>query len=230
MTVAVITGLGLVVGTALPALLAILPDRVPEAGEPVRTPYRVLASAPRLRPMLAAATGLTWTILTVTVGWAPELPAYLWVGAIAVAMAYIDVREHRLPDPLSAAALVGGASLLAGAAAVTGGWGAYGRAWIAAAAMFAAFLALALLRPADLGLGDVKLASVLGLVLGWQGWGAIVVGAFLGFLFGGLTGACLMLAGRAGRRSSIPFGPFMMLGALAALAWGRPLVDAYVGR
>jgi leader peptidase (prepilin peptidase)/N-methyltransferase len=57
-----------------------------------------------------------------------------------------------------------------------------------------------------------------------------VVGAFLGFLAGGLTGVGLMLAGRAGRRSSIPFGPFMLLGALVAVAWGRPLVDAYVGR
>jgi leader peptidase (prepilin peptidase) / N-methyltransferase len=229
-TVAVLAGLGLVVGAALPALLAILPDRVPEAGEPVRTPYRVLASGPRLRPMLAAATGLTWTILAATVGWAPELPAFLWVGAIGVAMAYVDMREHRLPDPLSAAALAGAALLLAAAAVVTSGWGAYGRAWLAAAAMFAAFLVLALLRPADLGLGDVKLAGVLGLVLGWQGWGEVVVGAFLGFLLGGLTGVGLMLAGRAGRRSSIPFGPIMLLGALAAIAWGHPLVDAYVGR
>jgi leader peptidase (prepilin peptidase)/N-methyltransferase len=228
--VAVMAGLGLAVGAALPAVIAVLPDRVPHAGEAVRTPFRVLASAPRLRPMLAAATGLTWAVLAATVGWTPELPAYLWVGTIGVAMAYVDVREHRLPDPLSAAALAGGASLLAAAAAIAGEWGAYGRAWLAAAAMFAAFLGLALLRPADLGLGDVKLAGVLGLMLGWQGWGMVVVGAFLGFLFGGLTGVGLMLARRAGRRSSIPFGPFMLLGALAALAWGRPLVDAYVGR
>jgi len=229
-TVAVLAGLGLVVGAVLPVVLAILPDRVPEDGEPVRTPYRVLASAPRLRLFLGAATGVTWGVLAATVGWAPELPAYLWVGALGVAMAYVDLREHRLPDPLTVAALVGGGSLLAVAAAATGAWGAYGRAWLAAMAMFAAFLALALLRPADLGLGDVKLAGVLGLVLGWQGWGFVVVGAFLGFLFGGLTGVGLMLVGRAGRRSSIPFGPFMLLGALVAVAWGRPLVDAYLGR
>ena len=230
MTVAVLAGLGLVVGAVLPVVLAILPDRVPEDAEPVRTPYRVLASAPRLRLFLGAATGVTWGVLAATVGWAPELPAYLWVGALGVAMAYVDLREHRLPDPLTVAALVGGGSLLAVAAAATGAWGAYGRAWLAAMAMFAAFLALALLRPADLGLGDVKLAGVLGLVLGWQGWGFVVVGAFLGFLFGGLTGVGLMLVGRAGRRSSIPFGPFMLLGALVAVAWGRPLVDAYLGR
>jgi leader peptidase (prepilin peptidase)/N-methyltransferase len=229
-TVAVLAGLGLVVGAVLPVVLAVLPDRVPEDGEPVRTPYRVLASAPRLRLFLGAATGVTWGVLAAAVGWAPELPAYLWVGALGVAMAYVDLREHRLPDPLTAAALVGGGSLLAVAAAATGAWGAYGRAWLAAMAMFAAFLALALLRPADLGLGDVKLAGVLGLVLGWQGWGFVLVGAFLGFLFGGLTGVGLMLVRRAGRRSSIPFGPFMLLGALVAVAWGRPLVDAYLGR
>jgi leader peptidase (prepilin peptidase)/N-methyltransferase len=229
-TVAVLAGLGLVVGAVLPVVLAALPDRVPEDGEPVRTPYRVLASAPRLRLLLGAATGVTWGVLAATVGWAPELAAYLWVGALGVGMAYVDLREHRLPDPLTAAALVGGGSLLAVAAAATGAWGAYGRAWLAAMAMFAAFLALALLRPADLGLGDVKLAGVLGLVLGWQGWGFVVVGAFLGFLFGGLAGIGLMLAQRAGRRSSIAFGPFMLLGALVAVAWGRLLVDAYVGR
>jgi leader peptidase (prepilin peptidase) / N-methyltransferase len=228
-TVSVLVGLGLVVGTALPILLAVLPDRMPEDGEPVRTPYRVLASAPRLRPLLGAATGVTWGVLAASLGWAPYLPAYLWVGTLGVVMAYVDLREHRLPDPLTAAALVGGGLLLAVAAAATGEWGAYGRAWLAAVAMFGTFLALALLRPADLGLGDVKLAGVLGLVLGWQGWGVVVVGAFFGFLFGGLTGVGLMLVGRAGRRSTIPFGPFMLLGALVAVAWGHLVVDAYVG-
>jgi leader peptidase (prepilin peptidase)/N-methyltransferase len=89
---------------------------------------------------------------------------------------------------------------------------------------------LAWVRPADLGLGDVKLAGVLGLVLGWQGWGVVVVGAFLGFLLGGLAGIGLMLAGRADRRTAIPFGPLLLFGALVAVAWGGPLVDAYVGR
>ncbi|MGH8824376.1 MAG: prepilin peptidase [Jiangellaceae bacterium] len=230
MTVAVLAGLGVVVGAALPWLLAVLPDREHEAGEPVRTPYRVLAAAPRLRPLLAAATGVTWGVLAATLGWTAEVPAYLLVGALGVAMAYVDLREHRLPDPLTASALVGGGSMLAVAAAVTDGWEAYGRSWLAAAVMFAVFLGLALLRPADLGLGDVKLAGVLGLMLGWLGWGTVVVGAFLGFLFGGLAGVTLVLARRAGRRSAIPFGPFMLLGALAAVAWGDPLLDAYVGR
>jgi leader peptidase (prepilin peptidase)/N-methyltransferase len=87
-----------------------------------------------------------------------------------------------------------------------------------------------MLRPADLGLGDVKLAAVVGLVTGWLGWGIAVVAAFLGFLLGGLAGVALVLAGRAGRRTAIPFGPFMLAGALVAVAQGGTLVDAYLGR
>jgi leader peptidase (prepilin peptidase) / N-methyltransferase len=96
--------------------------------------------------------------------------------------------------------------------------------------MFAAFLGLAMLRPADLGLGDVKLAGVVGLMLGWLGWGEAILGTFLGFLFGGAVGIFLLLAGRVGRRTALPFGPFMLLGALVAIAAGGVVMDAYLGR
>jgi leader peptidase (prepilin peptidase) / N-methyltransferase len=222
--------LGLVAGALLPSLIAVLPDREPEPGERMRSPYRVLATTPRLRPVLAGVTAGTWAVLTAARGWVPDLPAYLVVAALGVALAYVDLREHRLPDVLTAAALGAGALLLALAAALTGQWSAYGRAWLTAAAMFLAFLGLALMRPADLGLGDVKLAAVAGLVLGWLGWSQAVLGAFLGFLFGGITGAFLLLVGRAGRRTAIPFGPFLLLGALVAVVAGGSLVDAYLGR
>ncbi|MGH8774070.1 MAG: prepilin peptidase [Jiangellaceae bacterium] len=230
MTVLVVTALGLAVGALLPSVIAVLPDREPAPDEQARTPYRVLAAAPRLRPLLAVVTAAVWTVLALARGWQPDLRAYLLVAGIGVALAYIDLREHRLPDPLTFVALVGGGALLAVAAAGSGEWPAYGRAWLAAAAMFAAFLALALLRPADLGLGDVKLAASVGLVLGWLGWGVTVVGAFLGFLLGGLVGAALLVLGRASRRTALPFGPFMLLGALAAVAWGDAVLDAYLAR
>lgn len=230
MTALLVAGLGLVAGALLPSLVAVLPDRDPEQGERPRTPHRLLAAAPGLAPLLAAATATTWAVLALSRGWGADLPAYLLVGALGVAMAYVDLREHRLPDPLTLAALVGGGLLLAAAAAVTGEWPAYGRAWLVAAAMFVAFLLLALIRPADLGFGDVKLAAAMGLVLGWLGWGVAVVGAFLGFLFGGLVGVALLLTGKAGRRTAIPFGPFMLLGALVAVVWGEVVLDAYLGR
>ena len=228
--IVVLAALGLAVGAMLPPLVGALPDRDPERGESTRTPYRVLATAPRLRPVLSGVTAATWVVLAAARGWVPDLPAYLLVGAVGVALAYVDLREHRLPDVLTAAALAGGAVLLGLAAVATGDWIGYGRAWLIAGVMFAAFLGLAMLRPADLGLGDVKLAGVLGLMLGWLGWGEAVLGAFLGFLFGGLTGVFLLLAGRAGRRTAIPFGPFMLLGALVAVAAGGAVLDAYLGR
>jgi leader peptidase (prepilin peptidase)/N-methyltransferase len=176
------------------------------------------------------ATAVTWGILAASRGWGADLPAYLVVAALGVAAAYVDLREHRLPDPLTSSALAAAGLLLAVAAAVDGDWSAYARAWIVAAVMFAAYLGLAMLRPADLGLGDVKLAAVVGLVTGWLGWGIAVVGAFLGFLLGGLAGVALVLARRAGRRTAIPFGPFMLAGALVAVAQGGTLLDAYLGR
>ena len=78
-----------------------------------------------------------------------------------------------------------------------------------------------------MGFGDVKLAGVLGMYLGWLGWGAVIVGGFLGFLLGGIVGGGLMLARRAGRKSAIPFGPFMVAGALIAVFVGPAIADWY---
>ena len=78
-----------------------------------------------------------------------------------------------------------------------------------------------------MGFGDVKLAGVLGMYLGWLGWGAVVVGGFLGFLLGGVVGGGLMLARKAGRKSAIPFGPFMVAGALIAVFVGPAIADWY---
>ncbi|MBD0292345.1 MAG: prepilin peptidase [Jiangellaceae bacterium] len=223
-------GLGVLAGAFLPALLGRLPDRRPSAEEPVHTPYRELADGRRVRLLLATTSAAVCSLLALARGLSPDLPAYLAVGVLGVLMAYVDVREHRLPDLLTGPALLAGGVLLGVAALATGSWSAYARGWLAAAALFAGFLGLATLRPADLGLGDVKLAGVLGLMLGWLGWSTVVVGAFLGFVFGGLTGLVLVAVRRAGRRTAIPFGPFLLLGALAAVAWGDLIVAAYLGR
>ena len=69
-----------------------------------------------------------------------------------------------------------------------------------------------------MGFGDVKLAALLGLYLGWLGWSSVAVGAFAGFLLGGVVGVALIVARRgAGRKSRIPFGPFMLAGAFLAV-------------
>lgn len=243
MTLVLVLGAaGLVAGALLPLLIARIPDRPPleveltpspsaaegvpvspelvEGGRPP-VPYRELAAAPRLALWLAVATAVVWAVLAIARDGAPgapeDLPAYLVVGLLGVAMAYIDLRTQLLPDRLTLPAFGAAGAWLTVAAALTESWGAYGRAWAAAGACLAFYLLLALLRPADLGLGDVKLSVSLGLLLGWAGWDAVGLGVFLAFLVGGVIGVVLLAAGRAGRRTALPFGPPMLVGALLAL-------------
>ncbi len=108
-----------------------------------------------------------------------------------------------------------------------GSWDAYLRAWLGGLALFAFYFLLAFIYPAGMGFGDVKLAGVIGLYLGWLGWGSVLVGAFLGFLLGAVVGVALIVFGSAGRKSAIPFGPFMLAGAFIAVMWGQNLSDLY---
>ena len=158
-----------------------------------------------------------------------QLPAYLYLAATGVALAAIDLDVRRLPDAIVLPSYAVGGLLLALPAALDGSWAAYGRAWAGAGVLYAFYLALALAHPAGMGFGDVKLAGVLGLHLGWLGWGELVAGTFLGFLLGGLLGLALIAAGHATGKTAIPFGPFMLLGALMAVGFGDALVALYLG-
>jgi leader peptidase (prepilin peptidase)/N-methyltransferase len=94
--------------------------------------------------------------------------------------------------------------------------------------MYAVYFALCFAYPAGMGFGDVKLAGVLGTYVGWLGWGEWAVALFLGFLLGGLFGIALVAVKRGGRKTAVPFGPFMLLGTLIAILWGGRLADAYL--
>jgi leader peptidase (prepilin peptidase)/N-methyltransferase len=82
--------------------------------------------------------------------------------------------------------------------------------------------------PSGLGYGDVRLSGVLGIALGYVGWGAVVVGLYAGFLLGGVIGALLRVTRLVPQRH-IPFGPFMMLGGLVGLVWGQQIGSALYG-
>lgn len=218
MTVAFMAALGLAMGSALPKVISLIPDRPVLDDELPPTPYRQLAAWPRLTLVLAVGTAVVFAVIAFARRDAPgDLPTYLTVGALGVAMTYIDLREKLLPDWLTLPALGVGAIGLAITAAVTGEWGLYGRAWLGALVVGAFFLLLHLIRPADMGLGDVKLSIVVGLLLGWIGWNAVVLGVFLAFMAGGVVGLVLIVAGRAGRRTALPFGPFIFAGLILAL-------------
>jgi leader peptidase (prepilin peptidase)/N-methyltransferase len=79
-----------------------------------------------------------------------------------------------------------------------------------------------------MGLGDVKLAGVLGVFLGYLGWGPLAVGAFSAFLLGGLFGIALVITGRARKGSGIPFGPWMLAGAWVGIFFGDAVWNGYL--
>lgn len=178
-------------------------------------------------PLVEAATAALFVAVAARLGASAALPAYLYLAAIAVALAVIDLDVLRLPDAIVLPSYPIAGALLLLAAAVQGDWGSALRALAGAAALGGLYLALAMLMPGGMGFGDVKLAGLLGLYLGWLGWGPVLVGAFAAFLLGGLVGLALLVTGRAGRRSAIPFGPHMLAGALLAVFAAGPITAWY---
>jgi len=145
------------------------------------------------------------------------LAAACWLAVCAVALAWIDVAVQRLPDLLTALAYAGTVGLLVLAAATGGHWPDLLRAAGGGLALAAAFLALAVISRAAIGLGDAKLSASLGTMLAWSGWPTLVAGVFAGFLLAAVYGLGLLVSGRATRRHRIPFGPFMVAGAFLAV-------------
>ncbi|MCM3505558.1 MULTISPECIES: A24 family peptidase [unclassified Curtobacterium] len=157
------------------------------------------------------------------------LAALLFLMAVSVALSLIDLDTHRLPNAVVYPAAVVLLVLLGAVSAVSGDWGALLRGLLGAVVLGGAYLVLALAVPGGMGLGDVKLAVVLGLVLAYLGWGPLAVGAFGGFLVGGTVAIALVAVGRARMGSGVPFGPSMLVGAWIGIVLGAPLWSAYLG-
>jgi leader peptidase (prepilin peptidase)/N-methyltransferase len=147
-----------------------------------------------------------------------ELAALAWLTLIAVPLALIDVAVHRLPDSLTAPAFAGTLALLTIDALTAHQPDRLARAAIGAAALACFYLALCLLRPGQMGLGDAKIAASIGLVLGWASWQALLTGTFAGFALAAVYGGVQMARHKATRASQLPLGPFILLGTLVALA------------
>ncbi|MGW1507972.1 prepilin peptidase [Streptomyces sp. NPDC002394] len=186
-------------------------------GGPGREECATTAS-PLLAPLL---TALVCAVLAAATGGPrPELAVWLLVAPAAVLLATVDARVHRLPDGLTQPLAVVVPLLLGVAELLPYDAGSWLHALLGGLVLGGAYLVLFLISPSQLGFGDVKLAVPLGAALGWYGWGVLFAGAFAGFLLGALYGLGLVLLRRAGRSSAIPFGPFMLVGALLGLLLG----------
>jgi leader peptidase (prepilin peptidase)/N-methyltransferase len=221
--VAVCAGFGLLAGAGVEIVI----DRVPKREVlSTWTPQDLRAAR------AAAVAGITVTLfgglaLRYHDSWA--LPAFLAVAAGLVALSVIDLEHFLLPNrvvyPLALATL----ALLTLAALGDGAWDALGRAVLGGVAGMLTLGVLHLASPRSMGFGDVKLAFVLGLALGWLGWSELVLGLFCGFLAGALVGLVLIALRRRGRKDHLPFGPFLAFGTLVALLWGDVILHWYRG-
>ncbi|MEU7403260.1 MULTISPECIES: prepilin peptidase [Streptomyces] len=169
---------------------------------------------------LATLTALVCAALAAATGTRPELAVWLLLAPVGVLLAVVDLRVRRLPDPLTLPLAGAALALLGLTALVPEHAGEWTTALLGALALGAGYLALYLINPAGMGFGDVKLALTAGAVLGWYGWPTLMLGTFAGFLLGALYGGALLVARRADRRTAIPFGPFLIAGALLGVLAG----------
>ncbi|MBL7260613.1 prepilin peptidase [Paractinoplanes lichenicola] len=246
----VVAVLGLAVGSFLNVVIYRVPrdeslahprSHCPACGEPVRNRHNIpVLSWLLLRgrcadcktpisaryPLVEAGTAVLFVAVAARFGLSWELPAYLYLAAISVALAAIDLDVMRLPDKIVLPSYAVALALMAPAVIAEGTWSAAGRALLAAAVLYVGYFILASL-PRGMGGGDLKLSPLLGFYLGWLGWSSVAIGAFSAFLFGGVVGAALMLTRRASRKTRIPFGPYMLAGAFLAVFAGAPIAQWY---
>lgn len=173
-------------------------------------------------PRWILATTLVTAVVVAAVaarfGLSPVSPAFCYLAAAGIPLAFIDARQRRLPDVVTLPSYPASLLLLGVAALfVPGGPGRFVHALIGMAVAVAFFLLLLLVSPAGIGLGDVKLAGPLGACLGWLGAAAFVTGLMAAWLLAALTAMGLLLTRRATRKSEIPFGPFLVAGTLGVV-------------
>lgn len=170
--------------------------------------------------LVALAVPVLWGVLAWRLGGLSQgaaLPAYLLLAWVGVALFWVDVDVHRLPEGLTLPTVPALLVLLAVASATTGDWGALLRAVVCGAAGWLVYAVLAVVVPGGLGLGDATLGGLVAVPLGYLGWGVPVLGFVLAYLLSGVVAVVGLALRRLTLRSHIAFGPFIVVGALAAL-------------
>lgn len=179
-------------------------------------------------PLVELATAAIFVVSGLRFGYSTYTLVAMTLGAAGVALFMIDLDVRRLPFSITGLTALGtgvvlgadgvwhGTQAVLPALASMGLWLAvYGGIWVLTAGR-------------GMGLGDVALAPVLGLALGWLGWGPALVGLAGGFLVGAVVGLALIVGGRAGRRTEVPHGPFLLCGAALGMFGGEQLGQVYL--
>lgn len=208
--------LGLTTGAAAGLVMAVLVLRRTRSLAYRYADEREFVTPPRwwvVPVSVVLVAGLGWrfadrpvTLVVLGLLWAPLL-----------LLAVIDQDVHRLPDRITKPLYPILAIALAVPALVEWDGGAYLRALTGAAVGFGVYFLLAIIGQGSLGWGDVKLAGVLGMALGWVSWVALVIGLLAGLFLGAAFGLVMVVLRRLTRKDFIPLGPFLIVGAVATL-------------
>lgn len=176
-------------------------------------------------PLVEIATAVLFGLTAAVIGWIWVLPAYLWFVGVTIALTITDLDHHLIPNRILFPSTAIGVVLLGLGAALDGDLAGFGRGLLGGVIYFGALLVIALAVPRGFGLGDVKLAAFLGLYITYLGWGSLAVGMFLPFWIGGIVSILLLVTRIKGRKDKIPFGPYLVIGAYLAIAYGEEIFD-----
>lgn len=222
---AVVAGLLCLVGGLLvPTLIARIPEPEQAAEPEPKELYVAIAAHPGLIWRSAATSALAGALIGLSVGWEWPLLFLVPLVPVSVALAIVDWQTRLLPTRVIAPTYVVTIVLVLACWVATrntddlirAGWG-----WLIAGGVY---FVLWFIYPSGLGYGDVRLSGILGIALGYLGWGPLLVGVYGGFLLGGVGGGLLSLL-RMVERKEFPFGPFMLVAALIGVVAG----DAILG-
>lgn len=229
MLLAVVVSAAVAAGLAAlgPAIIVRLPEPKLAEDREDKLPYADLGARPGLVWKLALVGALAGAV----VGWQLHgegiLPAWVYLAGMGVILGYVDSQLRLLPTVLIAPSYAVMVVLVGFAYLVDRDTDDVVRAALGWIVMGGFFWLVWRIYPRGMGYGDVRLSGVLGIALGYVGWGALAVGLYAGFLIGGIGGLLLSMA-RLADRKKYPFGPFMLLGAIVGLIWGQPLADWYL--
>jgi len=180
-------------------------------------------------PIVEVGTAALFVAAAVRLGATWQLPAFCVFFASLLAISMIDLDHFIIPNRVIYPTLAVTIPMLVVAAAADGTWSHLRNAAIGGVAGFAALFVIHFISPRGMGFGDVRLAGVIGMMLGWLGLRYLFLGLFLGFLLAAVIGLALIAARLRTRKDAVPFGPFMAMGAVLAVLWGQAILNVYQG-
>ncbi|MGH9263221.1 MAG: prepilin peptidase [Acidimicrobiales bacterium] len=199
-------------------------DRIPDR-QSLRPfpPPRQLADSPLDLAVIAATVVLfAGGAVRFDGGWV--VPAYLGFFLCLVSVTVIDFQRQIIPNYIVYPTIFVSVPLLAFAALVGDDWNGFGRAMMGGTLAWLALLVIHLISPAGMGFGDVRLAFVLGMFLGWIDLGHVLTGLFLGVLLISALGLILAALRLRSLQEHIAFGPFLAAGSILAVFAGDPIM------